>query len=144
MSDHRTISRHSQANDRFARLTDIELLEALPGYARAKMTIQEKHYNAAGTVHGGALFTLADFVFAVAANVHGRLAMAISAHILFHQAITQGTLYAEAREISISHKLASYDIHITDEQNRLIATFQGTVYRKSAGLPEWENAGVTS
>jgi acyl-CoA thioesterase len=139
LSDYHHISRYIQANDHYARLADIELLSATPGTARAKMVIQEKHLNSAGTVHGGALFTLADFVFAVASNVHGRLAMAISATIHFLQAATQGTLFAEARELSLSHKLGTYEIRITDEQNNLIATFQGVVYRKSEGLPEWEN-----
>ena len=141
MSDYQKISRFIQEHDRYARLSGIELESSGPGWAKAHMVITEKHLNSAGTVHGGALFTLADFVFAVAANVHGRLAMSISAHMHFIQAAQQGILYAEAKELSLHHKLGSYEVKITDNENKLIATFQGLVYRKSAGLPEWEDRG---
>ena len=65
-------------NDRFARHNGIELLAAKPGWARVKMEIQDYHFNGAGTVHGGAIFTLADFAFAVASNSQGQLAMGIN------------------------------------------------------------------
>ena len=57
--------------DRFAEFLGIELLEAGEGYARSRMQIGEEHLNGIGTVHGGAIFTLADFTFAVASNSHG-------------------------------------------------------------------------
>ena len=65
-------------NDRFARLSGIELLDAGPGWAKAQMAVGDQHLNAADVVHGGALFTLADLVFAVASNSHGRLALGIN------------------------------------------------------------------
>ncbi len=51
--------------DKFAKIAGIKRIEASPGYAKASMEITETHHNSVGIVHGGALFTLADFVFAV-------------------------------------------------------------------------------
>lgn len=121
-------------NDKFAKHCGIELLEVAPGSAKVKMEIKEHHLNAALTVHGGAIFTLADFAFAVASNSHGTLAMAINVSISYFKAKTKGTLFAEAREVAINPKLASYTINITDEAAELIAIFQGMVYRKSESI----------
>lgn len=116
--------------DVFATNNGIKLLEAAPGYARASMEIQPTHYNSVGIVHGGALFTLADFTFAVASNSHGRVALAIDAEISFFKTLTKGTLTAEAKEISLNGKLGTYLVEITNEENEQIAHCKGTVYRK--------------
>jgi acyl-CoA thioesterase len=116
--------------DLFSQHIGIELLASSTGEARARMEIKDHHLNSMGTVHGAALFALADAVFAVASNSHGNIAMAINAHISFMQAAREGVLIATGREISLGPKLASYKIDITAEQGALIATFQGMVYRK--------------
>lgn len=123
-------------NDHFARHCGIELLEATPGAAKAKMVIQPFHLNGAGTVHGGAIFSLADFTFAVAANNHGQLSLAINTSTTFIKAARKGILYAEANELSINRRLGNYQVRISDENKNLIATFQGTAYRKDERLFE--------
>jgi len=120
--------------DKFARHNGIKLLEVEKGKAWAKMEIEPYHLNGAGTVHGGAIFTLADFVFAVAVNSHGNLAMGINTTTSFFRAATSGTLFAEADEIAINHKLATYDVRITDKDGKLVAQFQGTAYRKQESI----------
>jgi len=61
-------------NDRFAERTNVELLTVSPGYATAKMVLHPHHLNGLGSVQGGAIFTLADYAFAAAANSHGTVA----------------------------------------------------------------------
>ena len=117
-------------NDRFADWVGIELLEASPGSARARMEITDHHLNAVGIVHGAAVFSLADLVFAVASNSHGSVAVAVNASISFLKATSGGTLFAEATEVSRNPKLASYTVRVTDGSDDLIAIFQGMVYRK--------------
>ncbi|RPH50477.1 MAG: hotdog fold thioesterase [Desulfobacteraceae bacterium] len=119
-----------QKNDRFAGHSGIELLEISEGRAKAAMNIKKHHLNSVGSVHGGAIFTLADFVFAVASNSHGTVAVAINVSISYMKAATRGRLFAEAIEVAINPKLASYTVNVTDEQGGLIAIFQGMVYRK--------------
>ena len=101
--------------DVFARQTGIELLEVSPGRARVKMEIGEQHMNSHRTVHGGAIFTLADTAFALASNSHGIPAAAINAQISYLTAARSGILYAEAEEFARNPKLASYTVQVTDE-----------------------------
>lgn len=118
------------SEDLFARHNGIKLLDVAPGWAKASMKIEAYHVNAAGTVHGGAIFTLADFSFAVASNSHGTLALGINTSISFIKAATTGTLHAEARELARNPKLASYSVQVTDDVNAVVAIFQGMVYLK--------------
>jgi len=121
--------------DKFAELAGIELLEVSPGRARAKMTVGPQHLNGVDIVHGGAIFTLADLVFAAASNSHGTVAVAINASISFIKAASGGTLFADGREIACNPKLATYSIDVTNETGEIIAVFQGMVYRKKDSLP---------
>ena len=116
--------------DRFAGHSGVELVEMGPGWATARMKIEPFHFNVARTVHGGAIFTLADFAFAVASNSHGTLAMGINTSVSFVKAALAGTLYADARELARNTRLATYSVMITDDAGDVIAIFQGTVYRK--------------
>ena len=116
--------------DTYAELTGIKLLDVSEGRAKAMLAVTENHLNSAGTVHGGVIFTLADFAFEVASNSYGTLAVAINAQISFFKAVSAGVLYADAKEVSLHPKLASYTIDVTNENGELIASFQGMVYRK--------------
>ena len=125
------ISKH----DKFAEHCGIELLEVSEGRAKAILKINRQHLNAVNIVHGGAIFTLADLVFAAASNSHGNVAVAINVTISYLKAAAGGTLTAEAREVSRNRKLATYSIRVTDESGDLVASFQGMVYRKKDKLP---------
>ncbi|MBN2519681.1 MAG: PaaI family thioesterase [Bacteroidales bacterium] len=116
------------ATDNYAAMSGIKLTNCKPGYARAEVTIEKKHLNGAKVVHGGLIFTLADFVFAAAVNAYGLISLSINASISFHEKCTSGTIVAEAKEIARSRKLSNYDINVYDENNRLIANFKGTAY----------------
>jgi acyl-CoA thioesterase len=116
--------------DNFITNVGIELLEVSPGYAKAKLDVEERHLNALKTVQGGALFTLADVTFAAALNAHGNAAVVINANMSFVKAVKKGTLIAEAKETSIGPKIATYNVNITDENGDIVAIFQGMGYRK--------------
>lgn len=122
--------------DRFAKHLGIEMLEYSRGKAKARMAIQDQHLNSAGTVHGGAIFSLADAVFSVASNSHGTLAMAINVSIFFFKAVRSGALTASAEEVDLNPRLATYLITVEDQEGKKIALFQGTVYRKKETLGE--------
>ena len=121
-------------NDQFARHCGITLMEVTPGWAKARMEIQPHHMNGAKTVHGGAIFTLADFTFAAAANSQGQLALAVNTSISFLEPTHNGTLFAEAEELSVNRRLGYYQVKITNIKQQLIAQFQGTAYRKKEPL----------
>lgn len=116
--------------DKFAEYTGIELIAIDEGRAKTRMEINDKHLNGIGTVHGGAIFTLADFTFAVAANSYGNVTVAINANISFMKPAKSGYLYAEAKEISRNPKISTYTIDIADSDGELLAIFQGMAYTK--------------
>ena len=120
--------------DRFAEHIGIEIMDISPGRAKAKMKIVDHHLNAADVVHGSAIFGLADLVFAVASNSHGKVSLGINMSVSFLKAARGGTLFAEAKEVSKSEKLGTYLIEVTDEKKDFIAILQGTVYRKNADI----------
>ncbi len=121
--------------DMFAKMLGIELLEYQPGRARCSMKVTGNHLNGLGTGHGGAIFSLADFAFAVACNSHGTVAVGIKTDMSFVHAVQPGaTLFADAREESRNAKIGTYDIHITDDSGELIAIFHGMAYRKKDSI----------
>jgi acyl-CoA thioesterase len=134
MMDFEAIKRCFQ-KDQFAERNNVELLAAAPGQAKAKMVLHPHHRNALNLVQGGAIFTLADFTFAVACNSHGTMAVALNVSITFMKPATTGTLWAEAKEISKNHKVGTYLVEVRDDADDLVAQFQGLAYRKKERLP---------
>jgi acyl-CoA thioesterase len=127
-------------NDRFAAANGIELVELRPGYARTRMTVEDRHLNSVGILQGGAIFTLADFAFAAASNSGGQLAVGLQMSLSCLQAATSGVLEAEAQEVARSRKISTCSIRITDEGGNLIALFQGTAFIKSQPFPPTQTA----
>jgi len=114
--------------DRFATTNGITLLIAKPGYAKAEVKIEDRHLNGAGVVHGGLIFTLADFCFGVATNTYGQITLSINASISFLAKSNKGVLTAECKEISRNNKLSICDINVYNEDGKLLANFKGTAY----------------
>lgn len=123
-------------NDRFAAVAGVELTDVKPGYARAELIVGEKHLNAGGVVQGGALFTLADLTMAAAANANGRMAFSIQSDIRFLQSGACGDiLYAEAKEIFLHKTLCHYHVDVRNQEDVVIAVFDGVCYRKGENQP---------
>lgn len=123
-----------EENDHFAQLLGFKIEAFDKGAATVSVTIKEEHLNAANVVHGGFIFSLADYAFALASNSHNKLSLAISSSIMFQKAKPHGRLYAYAKELSDGKKIATYEVRICDEENSIVATFTGTVYRKDISV----------
>jgi len=115
--------------DHFAARTGIEIVDSAEGCARTRLVLKPHHFNGLGTIQGGAIFTLADLAFAVAANSHGVKVIGLNASVNWVRAARGGTLTAEAKEVSCTRRIATYAVNVTDDEGRLIATFSGTGYR---------------
>jgi acyl-CoA thioesterase len=114
--------------DRFAAGAGIRLVECGPGRAVARMTLRARHMNGVDVAQGGAVFTLADFVFAVACNSHGLVTLAIDVSISFLSATARGTLTATAVEVSRSSRLSRVEVEVRDAGGITVALFHGTAY----------------
>jgi acyl-CoA thioesterase len=131
------MKRFFQERDALASRLGAVLTEVEPGRAVATMEVTPDHHNCYGVAHGGAIFALADFVFCAASNSHGRVAVALNVTISYLRAVGADTLTAEAKEISLSHRIGTYEIAITNGAGEDVALFLGTAYRKSDKVP-WE------
>jgi LAO/AO transport system kinase len=123
------------ARDGLGVTLGISVLSGGPGRAETAMTVDARHVNFNGVCHGGALFSLADSAFGLAANSHGPLAAGIDAHITFQAGVVAGDrLVARASEAHRSRRIAVYRIEVVrlepDGGESAISSFTGTVYIK--------------
>ena len=101
--------------DRFAtKVTGVELVDVGKNYAKTKMVISPDHRNVVGQVMGGAIFTVADFAFAVASNIGAPETISTDSHIVFMNAAKGDTLYAEAECLKAGRRACTFCIHVTD------------------------------
>ncbi len=116
--------------DNFAALLGIELVSATVGSTTLRLRIGRKHINFNGKCHGGVLFALGDMALGLACNSHGRLATLVDGQMSISTAVDEGDwLIADAREVSRSRKIGSYQVLITRARdNAHIALLHGTVY----------------
>jgi len=120
--------------DDFASNIGIKLLDVHYGYAKAMLKITDFHLNNAGVAHGGAIFTLADFAFAVASNSFGKVSLAINTSISFMHAVRAGEeLTAEAKLIDESKRLGTYEVVVKSGEKK-VAFFTGTVYKTKSNV----------
>lgn len=124
------------AGENYANKMGLNLVSLSAGYALVEMKPGKEDTNIFGMVHGGAIFSLMDEAFQISCNSHGRVAVALNVNITFHApAKMDCQLRAESKEIHRSRKTASYDIRVTDDTGRLIASCQALAYRKKETLP---------
>ena len=90
------------------------------GFARVSMEIQPRHCNALGIPMGGAIFTLADFAFAVAAN-QGRDVVTQASQITFLKAAQGSRLIAEARQVKDGKRVCFYEVKVNDDLGTEVA-----------------------
>ena len=90
------------------------------GFARVSMDIQPRHCNALGIPMGGAIFTLADFAFAVAAN-QGRDVVTQASQITFLKAAQGKRLIAEARQVKDGKRICFYEVKVNDDLGNEVA-----------------------
>ncbi len=117
---------------------DLKLEKVGPGLAEVSLTVQEKMLNAVRLRHGGVIFALADFAFAVAANSHGQVAVALSAHISYPAPARPGDrLIATAREVARTRRTGLYQVEVRREDGTLVALFTGNVFVRDDSLADW-------
>jgi len=124
--------RERLGKDPFACSLGIRVLEMGEGWAKLEMPLQHQMANFMGSIHGGAIFSLADHAFAAASNSHGTQAVALHLNITYFSVPPAGSiLRAEARELHLSRRTATYGIEISTQEGNRVATCQGIAYRKS-------------
>ena len=110
-------------DDLFAtEAAEIKIEAADVNYAKCSMVIKPIHKNAANAVMGGAIFTLADFTFAVAANTGNPLTVTQTSNIMFIGAAKGDTLFAEAKCTKTGKRACYFTIDVYDNLENRVAT----------------------
>lgn len=117
--------------DQFSRWLGIELVSVKQGSCSLKMKVRQEMLNGFGIAHGGITYSLADSALAFASNTYGKMAVSIETSISHIIAVKEkDVILAVAEEKSRSNKIAIYEIKITNQDDKLVALFKGTVYIK--------------
>lgn len=123
-------------NDRFAASIGAQLTTIREGYAKAELTVEERHLNGANVCQGGVMYTLADLAFAGVANCHRILTLGISNTITFLKSAKLGDhLTAECTEVLDHQKLPYCDIRVTNQNGEILAMVTGLAYRMRKDFP---------
>lgn len=117
------------SQDAYAKACGITIDEVEEGKAVCSFTIAPHHLNGRGTVQGGAIFTLADFAFAVAAHAKGYMAVSLENQIAYMHASRGKKLIATAYEVSATKKVCFYQVDVTDDLGKAIARMSVTGYK---------------
>ncbi len=115
--------------DRFAAENGMTIEAIGEGSSVCAMTLSPRHMNANGGVMGGAIFTLADFAFAVAVNNVHRPTVALQVSISYLNATHGSRLTATARRVKDGRTTCVYEVDVTDDLGRDIARFTGTGFK---------------
>ena len=111
------------AGDRFAtETTGCEIVSAEPGRAVCSMAVRPGLLNANFVPMGGAIFTLADFAFAVAANGHSqRITVTQQVSVTCLSPSRGKTLIAEAKGLKAGRTTCLYAVDVTDDLGAQVA-----------------------
>ncbi len=121
--------------DAFSQWLGIEILDLDAGSALLQLTVRPEMTQGFGIAHGGITYSLADSALAFASNAHGIKALSVETSISHLLAVQSGDiLTAKATEESLSNKFGIYHVKITNQEDKTVALFKGTVYRTSK---EW-------
>lgn len=110
------------SKDKFAtQVVGIVIDAADIGFSKCSMKIEDRHLNAAGTIMGGAIFTLADLAFGVAANVGQPHTVTLTSSITYLGVCKGETLIARAICEKAGQSTCTYTIHVDDDLGNKVA-----------------------
>lgn len=112
----------------------IRFVEASADRVVATMPV-EGNTQPYGLMHGGASVVLAETIGSVASVLYageGRIAVGIEISCSHHRGVTEGTVTGVATPLSRGRSLATYEIAITDDRDRRVATARLTCMLRDA------------
>ena len=121
-------------DDTLAVTMGIQIVSASFEKAVCTMTVSDDFLNAIGGVHGGTIYSLADFTFAVASNLGGKLSVTLDASVTYFRPAKDRKLVATAKLVSYTKHTCNYNIEVVDGENRLIAVVSMNGYRNDIDI----------
>ncbi len=106
----------------FARASGMELETVEPDHAVIRMDVRPESCNPMGTVHGGAMFTMADSASGLAVYTDGRIYVTQTGSLNYLRNISGGVIRASGIVRHRGHATACAQVDITAEDGTLLAT----------------------
>lgn len=145
MSDENICQKVRERIERYDRLIGMfgmEILKVESGYAEVAMVVKPEHLNAANFCHGGALFSLADVAFALAANSHGGLAVGLEVSANYMRPVKAGErVVATAEERHRGKHTGVYLISMRNGDGKEVAFVKATAFRVQDTYPPPQTHG---
>lgn len=118
--------------DLFSQWLGIQIIAVNNDNVIVQLQVRKEMLNGFSILHGGIAYSLADSALAFASNAGGKIGLSIETAISHLVACKEGdVLTATTEPISSSDKIAVYSVRITNQQEKVIAYFRGTVYYTS-------------
>jgi 1,4-dihydroxy-2-naphthoyl-CoA hydrolase len=112
----------------------IELVEADAQRVVGRMPV-EGNTQPYGLLHGGASAVLAETLGSYGAVLHagaGRIAVGIDLNVTHHRAVTSGVVTGVATPVHLGSTVTTYEVVISDERDRRVATARLTCLLRDA------------
>lgn len=125
------------AKEPFAQQLNLQLVALNDGFSVVEMDyVPQTMANIHGHAHGGAIYTLIDEAFETAGQTDGTIAVALNVSVTYVDSPEPGArLRAEARRFNQTNKTAGYEIRVTDQQGRIIASCQALAFQTGKPIP---------
>lgn len=108
--------------NKFARLLGMETTDLGEDYAKGRVKIEDDFTNTTSSVHGGFIYTLADFIAGSAAFSRGKRSVTLNSDFQYLKAARDTEyLYAEASPVKSGRTVSVYNLDITDDRGKLVA-----------------------
>lgn len=119
-------------NDAFSQWLSIKIVSITEGECQLESTVTKSMVNGFLIAHGGITYSLADSALAFAANSYGKQCVSIETSISHVRPARIGdTLVAHCKELNRTKTLGRYEVTITNQDNKIVALFKGTVHISS-------------
>lgn len=106
----------------FAIYNGAVITEIGDGYAKSEMEITENSMNPVGSVHGGAIFLLADISCGGAASSTGNMVATVDTSIYYLKAgINTEKIFAEARVVKWGKRLITIRFTVSDQDGNVLS-----------------------
>lgn len=123
-------------------LWGIQIDGVAEGYARIRMLLRAEMLNGHGIAHGGMVFALADSACAYAANSRNALSVTQQASVQFLGQAHEGDwLVAEAIELAVVGRMASYRVVVRIDGGATVAEFSGLTRQLSGAVIKFDDEG---
>jgi len=118
------------AADPYAELLGARLVVDDPERLTVGLEVAPRHTNFMGLVHGGAVYSLADFALSLISNAEVE-AVALDTHLVQAASARVGDrLTATACPATRSRSVATYRVTVERGDGRTVGLFTGTVFHK--------------